>query len=290
LANQSVATPQESKDRVTLPNFIVIGPGKTGTTWLYQCLAAHPEIRLARHTKETLFFNDYYDRGGNWYGSFFEGLGEARAIGEVSNTYFFNADVPARIAAHLPNVKLIAFLRDPVDRVMSLYLFRLRNGLVTGTLDEALAADSSIIAQNFFDEHLARWLALFPREQLFIALFEDLKRDPFELLRRIYAFLGVDPDFVPPAAGERVLEASAPRSPGLFHFLKRFALWLRRHDFHRALTWAKTSPLIMRVLTRPLGTDKPNMPDETRARLREIYRPHITKTAALIGRDLKDWL
>ncbi|HEX3674046.1 MAG TPA: sulfotransferase domain-containing protein [Rhizomicrobium sp.] len=275
---------------MTLPNFLGIGPGKTGTTWLYQCLAAHPQICLARHTKETVFFADYYDRGMGWYEKFFEGCESAPAIGEISNTYFFTPEAPARIAGHLPKVKLIVFLRNPVDRVQSLYLFRLRNGLVKGSLDEVLAADPSMIAQNFFDEHLARWLALFPREQVFVALFDDLKRDPAGLLRNIYDFLGVDPDFVPPTTTERVLEASAPRNAGMFHVLKRFALWLRRNDFHRLLTWAKTNPLVMKTLTRPVGAgDKSQMPAETRARLMAIYRPHIARTAELIGRDLSGW-
>jgi hypothetical protein len=275
---------------VTLPNFIVIGPGKTGTTWLYQCLAAHPDVRLARNTKETLFFNDYYGRGIGWYEKFFDGFAGAPAIGEVSNTYFFAPEVPARIAKDLPKVKLIAFLRDPVDRVMSLYLFRLRNGLVTGTVDDAIANDPAMVSQNYFDEHLARWFAAFPRDQVFIALFDDLKRNPAGLLREVFAFLGVDPNFVPDNASERVLEASTPRNPGMFHILKRFALWLRDHDFHRMLSWAKTNPLIMRVLTRPLGKDKPKMSADTRTRLKALYRPHVEKTAMMIDRDLKDWL
>ncbi len=152
----------------------------------------------------------------------------------------------------MPGVKLITFLRNPVDRVLSLYLFRLRNGLVKGSLDEVLAADPSMIEQNFFDEHLARWLALFPREQVFVALFDDLKRDPASLLRNIYDFIGADPDFVPPAASERVLEASAPRNAGMFHVLKRFALWLRRTRFPpRAHLGRGTNPLVMRTLTKP---------------------------------------
>ncbi len=276
---------------MTLPNFIVIGPGKTGTTWLYQCLGAHPQIRLARNTKETVFFADYYDRGLPWYEKFFDGLEGAPAIGEVSNTYFFTPQAPGRIAGMLPKVKLIAFLRNPVERLVSLYMFRLRNGLVSGTLDDAIAADPAMVEQNFFDQHLERYQADFPPEQIFVALFDDLKRDPGRLLREIYAFLGVDPDFVPQIAGERVLEASAPRNAGLFHMLKRFALWLRRNDFHRALTWAKTNPLVMKVLTRPVAEkDKPVISAETRARLQAIYRPHIERTAALIGRDLSGWL
>lgn len=275
---------------MTLPNFIVIGPGKTGTTWLYECLAAHPEVRLARNTKEIFFFNDYYDRGLGWYEKFFEGFAGAPAIGEIGNTYFFSPGVPARIAKDLPKVKLIAFLRDPVDRVMSLYLFRLRNGLVTGSVDEAIAADQGIVTQNYFDEHLARWFAAFPRDQIFIALFDDLKRNPAGLLREVFTFLGVDPNFVPDAANQRVLEASTPRNPGMFHILKRFALWLREHDFHRMLSWAKGNSVIMGALTRPLGKDKPKMPAETRARLKATYRPHVERTAVMIDRDLKDWL
>jgi hypothetical protein len=275
---------------MTLPNFIVIGPGKTGTTWLYECLKAHPGIGLARNTKETIFFADFYGRGLAWYEKFFEGLAQP-AVGEVSNTYFFTPEAPARIARDLPDVKLIAFLRNPVERIQSLYLFRLRNGLVTGSLEDAIAADPKMVEQNFFDEHLARYLALFPREKMFIALFDDLKSDPRGLLRQIYAFLGVDPDFVPPAARERVLEASAPRNAGLFHLLKRFALWLRRNDFHRLLTWAKTNALVMKTLTRPIAAnEKPVVAPGTRARLAALYRPHIEKTQALIGRDLGAWL
>ncbi|HEY1632447.1 MAG TPA: sulfotransferase domain-containing protein [Rhizomicrobium sp.] len=273
---------------MTRPNFIVIGPGKTGTTWLYECLKAHPEIGLARNTKETVFFADYYDRGLGWYDRFFDGLG-AKAVGEVSNTYFFTPEAPARIAHDLPGVKLIAFLRDPVERIQSLYLFRLRNGLIKGSLEDAIAADPKMVEQNFFDVHLARWLELFPRDKLFVALFDDLKRDPKALLREIYEFLGVDPDFVPPVARERVLEASAPRSAGLFHLLKRFALWLRRNDFHRLLTWAKTNPIVMKTLTRKV-TDKPAVAADTRQRLRELYRPHVIATEEIIKRDLGAWL
>jgi len=276
---------------MTLPNFIVIGPGKTGTTWLYQCLAEHPQIKLARNTKETFFFNDYYGRGSGWYEKFFENCESASAIGEVSNTYFFSPEVPARIAARLPNVKLIAFLRNPVERLVSLYLFRRRNGLITGSLEDAIASDPTMVEQNFFDEHLARYLEFFPREQMFVALFDDLEADPRKLLGQIYRFLGVDADFVPPAAGQKVLAANEPRNAGSFHLLKRFALWLRRNDFHRLLTWAKTNPLVLKILTRPVAREaRPVLEAETRARLLALYRPHMARAADLLGRDLGGWM
>jgi hypothetical protein len=282
--------PRYSLAPMTLPNFIVIGPGKTGTTWLYQCLAAHPQVRLARHTKETVYFTECYDRGRAWYERFFEGTEGAIAIGEVSNTYFFSPEAPARMAALVPGAKLIAFVRDPLDRILSAYLFHRRNGVVHGTFDEAIAQDPTIVSNNFYDEHLERYMRHFPREQIFVALFDDLRSDPAALLRRIYGFLGVDEDFRPDATAQRVLPASAPRNASLFHTLKGFARWLRNHNFHRILTWAKTNPVLMGALTRPISDrEKPAIPPATRAKLKETFGPHNARLAKMLGRDLSHW-
>jgi hypothetical protein len=283
-------SPTGTVNPMTLPNFIVIGPGKTGTTWLYHCLAAHPQIGLARHTKETVFFTEYYDRGRSWYERFFEGTENAVARGEVSNTYFFSPQAPARMAALLPGAKIIAFVRNPMDRILSAYLFHRRNGVVHGTFDEAIARDPTIVSNNFYDEHLERYLRHFPREQIFVALFDDIGRDPAALLRQIYEFLGVDCEFRPGTMTQRVLPASAPRNASLFHKLKTFARWLRSHNFHRFLSWAKANPILMAALTRPISDrEKPAIPPATKASLEEIFRPHNARLAQLLSRDLSHW-
>lgn len=274
---------------MTLPTFIVIGPGKTGTTWLYQCLAEHPEIKLARGTKETVFFNSYYGRGLDWYQRFFEGCERARAIGEVSNNYFFSPDAPARIAKDIPDVKLIAMLRDPIDRLTSAYNFfhRWRG---KEKFEQVIKRRSQMVSNNFYDVFLERWLQFFPRDRLLVVLHDDLKSDPQKLLREIYSFLGVNPDFVPSAQNERVLPASNPRMPGLFAGLKKFAKWLRDRDLHRVLTWAKLNPVVLKLLTRSnADKDRYDIPPEGRRELQAIYRPHIERLEILIGRDLSAW-
>jgi Sulfotransferase domain len=273
---------------VTLPNFIVIGPGKTGTTWLYDRLCEHPQVFLARHTKETVFFTEFYERGLGWYEKFFAGSAGAVAAGEVSNTYFFSPEAPARIARHLPHAKLIVLLRNPVERVLSLYLFRRRNGHISGSLEDAIAQDSALLSQNFYDEHLTRYLTFFPREQIFVGLFDDLREDPAKLMRSICSFLGLDAPATIPSA-DIVLRASTPRHARSFHALKRFAVWLRRRDCHRLLTWGKTNRLLLGILTKPIAAT-PQLHPLTRERLTVLYRPHIANTAAIIGRDLSGWM
>lgn len=275
---------------MTLPNFIVIGPGKTGTTWLYNQLGEHPQVFLARNTKETVFFTEFYTRGLEWYEKFFAGSSGAIAAGEVSNTYFFSPEAPARIARHLPHAKLIVLLRNPVERVLSQYLFRRRNGHIRGSLEDTIARDPALLAQNFYDEHLTRYLSYFPRDQIFVALFDDVRDDPGNLLLRIWAFLGVDPPSSQPSAGP-VLRASAPRHAASFHALKKFAVWLRRNDFHRLLQWGKRNRALAWLLTRPIeDEDRPKIGPQTLDRLVALYRPHIVNTSEIIGRDLSRWM
>jgi len=276
---------------MTLPSFIVIGPGKTGTTWLYQCLAAHPEIGLARNTKETVFFGEYYDRGLGWYENFFAGLEDKKAVGEVSNTYFFTPDAPARIKSRLPGAKLIVLLRDPLERLISYYLFQRRNGRRYRSLDEAIAQDVTMVEQNFFDVHLARYLAHFPREQMLVLLNDDVQRDPGAVLRAVYGFVGVDPAFIPPALHHRILPARMARSPGIARMSKRLASWLRRNDQHLLLLKMKQSRLLRALLMRkPSAQESAVLSPQTRAALTALYRPHMARTGDMIGRDLSAWM
>ena len=275
---------------VTLPTFIVIGPGKTGTTWLYTCLAAHPQVRLARHTKETVFFNDYYSRGLAWYERFFRGYEGAPAIGEISNNYFFSPEAPARIAKDVPNIKLITILRNPVDRLNSAYNFFKRWQVPsTEEFEETIARNPRMISNNFYDEFLERWLEHFPRDRILVVLYDDIRTRPDHVLREIQKFIGVDADFKPPMMTEKVLPPSNPRNARVFRAIKRFSQWLRNHDYHRLLTWAKLNPTMAKILTKQSDEKKAPIPEHIHRRLQEIYRPHIDRLEAMIDRDLSAW-
>jgi hypothetical protein len=279
---------------MSLPTFIVIGPGKTGTTWLYKCLKEHPQVGLARGTKETLFFNHNYNKGLGWYEKFFEGL-DGCAIGEVSNDYFFSPDAPARIAADLPDVKLITMLRNPIDRIISMYRFNMRNGNFRAwhgredvNLAETLDTVPGMLEMNRYQKYLGNYLRCFPKDRIFVGLFDDIRSSPEILVSDIYKFIGVDPDFHPRSLRERVLPASKARFGRDLSYAKRISKWLRTREFHSVLTWAKTSPLILNILTKP-AIDRVDVSEETREKLRQTFDPHIRFVEKLVGRNLGHW-
>lgn len=280
---------------MSLPTFIVIGPGKTGTTWLYKCLLEHPEIGLAKGTKETLFFNHNYEKGLAWYERFFDGMTNVRATGEISNDYFFSEEAPERIAAAIPGVKLITMLRNPIDRIVSMYKFNIRNGNFRAwhghervALETTLDTVPGMLEQNRYQKYLDNYLRHFPREQIYVGLFDDIKTSPETLVREIYSFIGVDPNFQPPSLREHVLPASQARFGKDLGYAKRIGEWLRSWELHSLLTWAKTNPLVLKILTKP-ATEKTEISAETRQKLRTIFDPHVRFVEHLVGRDLEHW-
>lgn len=151
LKNINLPEIKVNQDNLRLPDFLVIGPQKSGTTALYQYLTNHPHICPAS-VKEIFFFDSKYDFGINWYKSHFPFLPEFDYLtGEASATYFNNVKVVERIAKTLPNVKLIFTIRDPVDRAISDYHMKLRQGLETRTIEEAINSEIILLQEDSFD-------------------------------------------------------------------------------------------------------------------------------------------
>src|SRR3954451_14010239 len=132
-----------SAEVATHAAFCVLGAGKAGTTWLFEVLAAHPHVTVAR-AKETMFFDENFHRGLGWYHSLFPDS-TGQPVGEVSNSYLAAPAVPERMAAYNPGMRLVALLRDPIDRALSNYLFFVRNGQVSGSFEAALAERPDIL-------------------------------------------------------------------------------------------------------------------------------------------------
>ncbi len=206
-----------------LPDFLVIGAMRGGTSSLYKYLAQHPEVSASLR-KEVEYFTRHFDRSELWYRSHFglafrRRLARSRGRGlqffEASPYYLFEPRCPARVHDRLPGVRLIALLRDPVDRAFSDYQHMVRLGFEKLSFEEALAAEpertASEVARmwedpDYFskDHHhfsyfergryapqLERWLEHFPREQLLVLESADLYQDPVGLLHGIEDFLGL---------------------------------------------------------------------------------------------------
>jgi len=201
-----------------LPSFLIIGAKRAGTTSLYEYLVEHPGVVRSRLPKGSHYFDVRFSRGWNWYRSTFPLAINQRAItGEASPYYLFHPLAPSRIAAALPDVRLIAILRDPVDRAYSQYQFERRGGFEELPLEKALDHEPErlageaermvnepgyesfayrhhgYLARGRYAEQLERLYALVPPSRVLLLQSEMLLADPNAVLDRVWRFLGLPP-------------------------------------------------------------------------------------------------
>lgn len=197
-----------------LPDFLILGAQKAGTTALYAYLRWHPQI-TGPSFKEVSFFDRHYAHGERWYRAHLP-VRRRGLVGEASPSYLFHPLAPERVAKMLPGARLIALLRNPVDRAFSHYQHEVALGREELSFEDALAREDermegevermlrdpsyfsygwwnyTYAARGRYAEQLARWFAAFPREQLLVLLTDELAADTAAAYRRVLAFLGVD--------------------------------------------------------------------------------------------------
>ncbi|TCJ20786.1 sulfotransferase [Rubrobacter taiwanensis] len=200
------------------PDFIIIGAQKSGTTSLYRYLTEHPRVAPAATKQVDFFAHESFRRGYGWYlAQFPQDRGKETLTGEASPYYMFHPHAPRRVFEFDPRIKLIAILRNPVDRTYSHYQHQVRNWREPLAFEEALEAEEarlrdetarlladetydsklhrrhSYLARSRYAEQLERWYAHFPREQLLVLNSEALFEDPEAALDRVSAFLDLPP-------------------------------------------------------------------------------------------------
>jgi len=297
---------------MTWPDFIVIGAPRSGTTSLHSYLGEHPRVHMSRIKEPNYFLFDgdpprFGGPGGEMtardsihlerdYRALFEEGAGATARGESSPKYLSTPGTAGRIAGTLPDVKLLAILRNPVDRALSDFALRVRDGWEPcATLEEALEDEPKRLRENwslglylergFYARQLAEYFDAFPAEQIRIYLHEDLHERSDWLFEDIFEFLGVDAAFRPKM--EETLNVSGSiRNPLLR------TIWTRTNpvkDLLRPLLPRRVRRSVSNYfITRPKR--KLESPPSLRARLLEEYRADMEKLQEMIGRDLSGWL
>ena len=250
-----------AQDARALPDAMIIGAMKSGTSSLHYYLTQHPQV-IAPLRKEVHYFDVNFERGERWYRAHFGRDGEPGLNLDSSPYYLFHPAVPRRLHDLLPDAKLIVLLRDPVRRAYSHYWHERDKGRERLSFEEAIAAETerlgnseqrlgdgtlarsgehqhfSYLARGRYAEQLDRWFAVFPRGQFLVLKFEDLAREPLEALNATLDFLGL------PRAASVSLEARNTRQ-------------------------------------------YPPLADATAARLREYFEPHNQRLDALLGRPMR---
>ena len=185
-----------------LPNFLVIGAMKGGTTSLYHYLRAHPQIYMPPFKAPEFFAGEPHGRRGiDWYRRQFAAAGPGVvAIGEASNVYTKYPrypGVPQRIAQHIAHVRLVYVVRDPIERIRSHYQTRVAEGTERAAFEVAVFDNPIYLDYSRYSVQIDQYMSCFPREQLLVFTSESLRSERTATVRRVYEFLGVDAGFVP---------------------------------------------------------------------------------------------
>lgn len=290
-----------------LPNFIVIGAAKAGTTALYWYLSEHPAVFMSRVKETNYFAYGVDDKGRLLYGdpdvhrfpikslaeyeALFAEAGGAAAVGEASPIYLECPQAPGRIRQLLPASRLICSLRHPVERAYADYLMYLwRRGRRFEPERDLSASsawarpDSRWMQVSRYYEQLARYFEVFPRDQVHVFLIDDLRRNAVGAVQDVYRFLEIDPTFVPDfktahnvggVPSSRLLESVFTNRT----IRSAVEPWIPQ----RAADWVRN------LRTRNMRKAPP-LPPELRKELTDRLRADIVKTSDLIGRSLEHWL
>lgn len=176
-----------------------IGPQKTATTWVYNCLSDHEEV-FVPHTNTIHYYDMKYHKGAEWYEAFFAEARQGQVRFDPTMTYIRSTWASRRIAERNPEAKIMLCLRNPIDRAFSHYWHEKKKGKISFEFEEVLEnydLYSSWIEPGFYAEHVERYLHYFDPEQFLFLRFEELKNDPKAFLTRILRFAGVNEDFEP---------------------------------------------------------------------------------------------
>lgn len=265
-----------------LPNFLVIGAMKAGTTSLHQYLRTHPSVFMPE-LKEPEFFSepDRWARGIDWYSSLFEPGADRPIRGEASTGYTRfprYPETPERIARVLPDARLVYLLRDPVERMRSHYHHSVLLGRERRPVDEALLAGGGYLDTSRYAMQLRRYLDHFPAEQVMVAFSEDLRTDRRATLERICRFVGADP-------------ASLPTTPSVEHHVSGERLLVpgrvrRLAELAPVRRLRRASPGLAGRLGRRLARDHSvdDVPTpQTRRRLLETLADDLDELRSLAG-------
>jgi hypothetical protein len=206
------------------------------------------------------------------------------AIGEVSPQYLRCPTAAQRIHECIPQVKLIASLRNPAERAFSGFLMRTRRGEAVKGYDEELAPESSHVRESFYYRRLKRYFDLFPKEQIKVYIYDEFKKEPSKVIADLFAFVGVDHTFQPD-----MTTTHNPAAVPKIRILNRLFFDPNLIRITKSLVPAGMQEMAKKIQQKNLKP-APKLPPDLRARLIDIYREDIQQLEILLDRDLSAWL
>ncbi len=271
-----------------LPNLIVIGAQKCGTSVLHYYLSLHPEVSMSKPKELNFFIEERnWPRGIDWYKSQFDA--DARVRGEASPNYTAfpqHEGVPERMASVVPDAKLIYMVRDPLERIAAHWVHNYAKRREKGTLAETLAhPNTSYVTRSKYAMQLERFLEHYPKEQVLVFQQSELRHRRMETLRQVFDFVGVDASFEHPRfEQERHQTSGKTRATRLAVRLEKLGRGRRGRLFPSNFWLVLDDRLpLRRAIKRP--DVRASLPPETLAEL----RADAERLRELTGRDFSNW-
>lgn len=284
-------------------NFIGIGAQKAGTTWIHNMLKYHPEVSFGR-MKEINYFNDLgsyynkklysnYDKGVEWYHNVAK-IKNDKLNGDVSPDYLYDCYKSSkRIYQYNPNMKIIVTIRDPVERAYSQYLFASQRYYLGKSFEDVFFKNKEFKLRGMYYKQLKPYFDLFPKENIKIIKFEDIRDTPKKTLKEIEKFLGIK-TFMPKNIGEKVNSTKTIRSKGLVRFISfihrikktKLGKYMWKKNWFINLN-SKISKFISLINVKEFK--KPKMSDKTRKKLIPYFKEDIEYLEKITNINLEDW-
>jgi Sulfotransferase domain len=282
------ARPDPTSTGGALPNLIVIGAQKCGTSVLHYYLSLHPEVSMSKPKELNFFIEERnWQRGIDWYKAHFDA--DARVRGEASPNYTAypqHEGVPERMASVVPDAKLIYMIRDPLARISAHWVHNYAKRREKGTLAETLShPNTSYVTRSLYAMQLERFLEHYPKEQILVFQQSELRHKRMETLRRVFDFIGVDPDYNHPRfEQERHQTSGKTRATRLAVRLEKMGRSSRGRMFPSNFWLVLDDRLpLRRAIKRP--DVRASLPPETLDQLRADGE----RLRELTGRDFSNW-
>lgn len=285
-------------------DFIVIGAGKAGTTWLWHVLHQHPQCYLPIE-KELSYFNrepaepigrdnPNYNKSLAWYHSHFKNINDSKCWGDISPAYLWSDTAPSAIKSYNENIKLVVILRHPVERAYSHYLYRQQKGLIGNiSFSDAIEEAPFMLERSLYGRYLNNYLQYFDRSQILILFYDDVKKDPRSVIYQIENFLGIDQWYLE-EFDKPVNITGRSRYPFIVRIVARIDLYARALGIKDAIKTVSRHigllQLINSVRNAKDQTTRPaSLAQETKQKLVPYFYDDMKEIEIITGRDLKAW-
>jgi hypothetical protein len=272
----------------SLPSFFIIGPPRTGTSWLHEVLGKH--VFLPHPTKETRFFDVHFHKGKGWYLGHFRGSPGGRRVGEIAPTYFASRHARERIRQMVPGAKVVCIFRNPLHRILSLYRLKRAYGLIPWSFEQAIQRDPELMASGMYATNLRAWQNALGKDQVLGSVYDDLRDKPQDYLDSLLDFIGAPRLILTPAQVGRVHGSEAMTHPRSYYWTRSataLADWFKAQRFDRLVDSVRSSPL--RRLFLGGGAGFSELSSEVASRVCDLFRPEVEELEAILHRDLSSW-